>query len=183
MTEEKTWWVILLGGIVTIAFGVIILAWPTMTLTILITIFGSLALAFGAFGVIRSLFLIKRDRSWWILLIEGILGIIIGILVFVWPIGTIAFLVYFIAAWLVITGITSIVLGSMTKSAMMIVMGILSLILGIFILFQPPIYATATLLSLIGIFTVFRGIALIVISIMVAVAVKRAKKAVGYVSQ
>ena len=177
MTEEKTWWVILLGGIVTLAFGAIILAWPAMTLTFLITIFGSLAIVLGAFGVIRSLFLIKEDKSWWILLIEGILGIIIGIVVFVWPIGTIAFLVYFIAAWLVITGISGIVLGSMGKSAITIVIGILALIFGIFVLFQPPNYAVELLLSLIGIIAVIRGIALIINSIVVAVAGKKARQA------
>ena len=85
---NEAWWVILIAGIVTLGFGIILLAWPLMTLTFLVTYFGSLAIVFGAFGVIRSLFLIKRDKNWWILLIEGVLGIIIGIMVFAWPINT-----------------------------------------------------------------------------------------------
>lgn len=173
---NEPWWVILIAGIVTLAFGVIILAWPLMTLGFLVIFFGTLAIVFGAFGVIRSLFLIKKVKTWWIILIEGILGIIIGIMVFVWPIGTTIFLVYFIAAWLIITGITAIAQGSTVKNTAMIVMGVLGLILGIFVFFRPPLYATATLLLFIGFFAVFRGIALIVDSIVIAVARKRAKK-------
>ena len=174
---KEPWWVILIAGIVTLAFGAIVLAWPLMTLGFLVIFFGTLAIVFGVFGVIRSLFLIKQDKNWWILLIEGILGIVIGILVFVWPIGTTIFLVYFIAAWLIITGITAIAHGSTAKSSAMIVMGVLGLILGIFIFFRPPLYATATLLLFIGFFAVFRGIALIIDSIVIAVAQKRARKA------
>ena len=174
---NESWWVILIAGIVTIAFGAIILAWPLMTLAFLVTFFGSLAIIFGAFGVIRSLFLIKRDKNWWIILIEGVLGIIIGIMVFVWPMSTTIFLVYFIAAWLLITGITAIAHGSTTKNSLMIVNGVIALILGIFIFFKPPFYATATLILFIGFFAVFRGIALIVTSIVAAVARNRGKKA------
>jgi uncharacterized membrane protein HdeD (DUF308 family) len=173
---NEPWWVILIAGIVTLAFGAIILAWPLMTLGFLVIFFGTLAIVFGAFGVIRSLFLIKKVKTWWIILIEGILGIIIGILVFVWPIGTTIFLVYFIAAWLIVTGITAIAQGSTVKNTAMIVMGVLGLILGIFVFFRPPLYATATLLLFIGFFAVFRGIALIVDSIVIAVARNRAKK-------
>ena len=176
MVNEQ-WWVILIAGIVTLVFGVIILASPLMTLALLVTFFGGFALIFGAFGVIRSLFLIKEDKNWWILLIEGILGIIIGIMVFAWPIGTTVFLVYFIAAWLLITGITAIAHGSTTKNSLMIVNGIIGLMLGIFIFFRPPFYATATLILFIGFFAIFRGIALIVTSIVAAVARSRAKKA------
>jgi uncharacterized membrane protein HdeD (DUF308 family) len=174
---KEPWWVILIAGIVTLAFGAIVLAWPLMTLGFLVIFFGTLAIVFGAFGVIRSLFLIKQDKNWWILLIEGILGIIIGILVFVWPIGTTIFLVYFIAAWLLITGITAIAHGSTIKNTGMIVLGVLGLILGIFIFFRPPLYATATLLLFIGFFALFRGIALIIDSIVIAVAQKNARKA------
>lgn len=174
--SSAPWWAILIAGIVTLAFGVIILAWPVMTLGFLVIFFGTLAIVFGVFGVIRSLFLIKKVKNWWIILIEGILGIIIGIMVFAWPISTTIFLVYFIAAWLVITGITAIAHGSTVKNTAMIIMGVVGLILGIFIFFRPPLYATATLLLFIGFFAVFRGIALIIDSIVIAVARKRAKK-------
>lgn len=175
---NESWWVILIAGIATLAYGAIVIAWPLMTLAFLVTFFGSLAIVFGAIGVIRSLFLIKEDKNWWILLIEGILGIIIGIMVFAWPFGTTVFLVYFIAAWLLITGITAIAHGSTTKNSLMIVNGIVSLMLGIFIFFRPPFYATATLMLFVGFFALFRGIALIVTSIVVAVARRKERASV-----
>lgn len=174
---DQPWWTILFAGIVTLAFGTIVITWPLMTLGFLVIFFGALAIVFGAIGIIRSFFLIKKDKNWWILLLEGILGIIVGIMVFAWPIKTSIFLVYFIGAWLIITGITAIAQGGTAKNSGSIVTGILGLMLGIFILFRPPFYATATLLLFIGFFAIFRGIALIVDSIVIAVAQKRARKA------
>ena len=171
------WWAILIAGIVTLAFGYIMLAWPLMTIGFLVIFFGVLAIVFGIAAVIRSFTLIKRERTWWVFLIEGILGIAIGIMVFVWPASTTVVIVYFIAAWLIITGITSIVSGSSGKNSLMIVYGVVSLILGIFIFFKPPFYATATLILFIGFFAMFRGIAMIVNSIVIKVAASRAAKA------
>ena len=176
---QGPWWVILIAGIVTLAFGVIILAWPLMTLAYLVIFFGILAIVFGIAAVMRSFTLIKREKTWWILLIEGILGIAIGIFIFVWPLSTTIFIVYFIAAWLIITGISAIVSGSSAKSSIAIVSGVISLILGIFIFFRPPLYATATLLLFIGFFAIFRGIALIVDSIAIKVAANRAAREVA----
>ena len=85
------------------------------------------------------------------MLIEGILGIVIGILVFVFPIQTTFVLIYLIAAWLIVRGIFSIVSGSSAKSGLPIAMGVVALILGIFVLFRPPAYAMATLLGFIEI--------------------------------
>ena len=170
------WWIILIAGIVTLAFGIIVLSWPLMSLAFLVTFFAILAIVFGVAAVIRSFTLIKKERTWWVLLIEGILGIVIGIFVLVWPISTTVFLVYFIAAWLIITGISAIVSGSSGKSSLMIVYGVVSLILGIFIFFRPPLYATATLILFIGFFAIFRGIAMIVDSIAIKVAANKAVK-------
>ena len=174
---SEPWWAILLSGILALAFGIIIFAWPLMVVGLLITFFGAFALFGGALGVIWSLFMIKKVKHWWIVLIEGILGIIIGILVFVWPMSSTIFLVYFIGAWLIVTGITAIAQGSTLRDSLRIVMGILGLFIGIFVLFRPPFYASATLLFFIGFFAVFRGIALIVSSIVLAVVRKRANKA------
>ena len=173
---SEPWWALLISGIVTLAFGAIVIAWPLMTLSIWIISFGILAIVLGVFSVIRSLFLIKKNKNWWILLIEGILGIVIGIMVFTWSISTTISLVHFIEPWLIITGITTIVHGSTAKNTSLLAMGFLSLILGIFMFFSPHLYSTETLILFIGLFTVFRGLAMIVYSIEIVVAQKRAKR-------
>ena len=171
------WWAMLIAGIVTLAFGFIIFAWPLMTIAYLVIFFGVLAIVFGIVAIIRSFALIKKNNMWWVVLIEGILGIAIGIMMFVWPINTMVIAVYFIGAWLLITGISSIATGSTGKDSLMIVNGVIAIILGIFILFRPPFYATATLILFVGFFAIFRGIALIVSSIGLKVAARRAVKA------
>jgi uncharacterized membrane protein HdeD (DUF308 family) len=173
---QGPWWVILIAGIATLAFGFIILGWPLMSLAFLVVFFGILAIIFGIAAVIRSFTLIKREKTWWVLLIEGMLGIAIGIFIFIWPIATTIFIIYFIAAWLIITGMSAIVSGSSAKSSIGIFSGVISLMLGIFIFLRPPFYATATLLLFIGFFAIFRGIAMIVESIAIKAAASRAAK-------
>ncbi len=172
------WWVILIAGIVTLAFGFIIIFWPLMTASFLVIFFGVLAIVFGIAALIRSFALIKRERTWWILLIEGILSILLGIMVLIWPLPTTVIMIYFIGAWLIVTGITSIASGSSTRDTLSVVYGVLSIILGIFILFRPPFYAGTTLIFFVGFFAIFRGIGMIVNSIAIKIAVHRSAKEV-----
>ena len=51
----------------------------------------------------------KREKRWWLFLLQGIAGIIVGIMAFVWPGITALVLLYIIAAWAIVTGICEIV--------------------------------------------------------------------------
>jgi uncharacterized membrane protein HdeD (DUF308 family) len=175
--SQEPWWVLLISGLLIGAFGIVLLASPLATTSFLVILFGIFAIIFGAIAFIRSFFLIKEDKYWWVLLIEGILGIAIGILVFVFPIETTVVLIYFIAAWLIVRGIFTIANGSSAKSGLTIAMGVVALILGIFVLFRPPAYAMATLLGFIGLFAIIRAITLIVQSIVIPIQRKNREKA------
>ena len=174
---QGPWWAILIAGIVALIFGCVIIAWPLMSLYYLKIFFGLFAIIIGLVAMIRSFTLIKKTKTWWIMLLEGILGIIIGICVFAWPVSTLIFIVYFIAAWLLITGISAIVSGSNAKSGLVITWGVCSMLLGLFIFFRPPFYAAMTLVIFLGFFAIFRGIAMIAESIAYKVATSRAEQA------
>ena len=173
------WWLILIAGIVTLAFGAIILIWPFMTVSFLVVFFAVLSIVFGIAGLIRSFTLIKKQKTWWVLLIEGILSIAVGIMVLVWPFSSVIVLIYFIGAWLLVTGITATATGSTAKNSMVIVYGVLSIILGIFILFRPPFYAATTLIFFVGFFAIFRGIGMITNSITMKVISSRQNKEIA----
>ena len=62
-------------------------------------------LVHGIIAVIGSIVNRKEADDWWLVLLEGIVGIIIGIMTFAWPALTGLVLAYFIAGWALIMGI------------------------------------------------------------------------------
>jgi len=93
------WWAFVVRGIFAILFGILAYAWPGITLI-------TLTILFGAYVVIDGILLIvMATADWsgregrWLLMLEGLLGIGIGMLTLVAPgITTIGF-VLCITAW------------------------------------------------------------------------------------
>jgi uncharacterized membrane protein HdeD (DUF308 family) len=99
------WRGIALRGIVAMLFGVVTLVWPGLTLTALVLLFGAFALVGGLFtiaAVITQLAGTGSRRS--VMLFDGIVSVIIGVVTFAWPNITALALLYLIAAWAFLTG-------------------------------------------------------------------------------
>src|SRR5208282_2158738 len=94
---SRYWWAFLLRGVLAVVFGVLTLAWPTITLAALIILFGVYAFADGVFLLVKAIgsWAARDDR--WLLLLEGLLGIGIGVLAFFAPGVTAIGLLFFIA--------------------------------------------------------------------------------------
>ncbi|HEX6542459.1 MAG TPA: HdeD family acid-resistance protein [Ktedonobacterales bacterium] len=162
------WWAVGLRGVLAIIFGILALVWPGITLVVLIAFFGAYALIDGIVAVYVAIRGREANRNWGWLLIEGIAGIVIGILTFLWPGTTALVLLLFIAAWAIITGITEIVQAIQLRRVinnewLLIIGGILSVIFGILLLFFPAAGALA-LVWLIGIYAILFGIVLLVLA-------------------
>src|SRR5215471_15824220 len=78
----RNWWMLLLRGLVAIAFGVLAWLQPGITLAVLVLLFGAYALVDGILGVWTAITGRKEHEHWWVLLLEGLVGIAIGILTF-----------------------------------------------------------------------------------------------------
>lgn len=167
IVDRESWWLVLVAGIITLILGILIVSWPEISTKVLVLIFGISILLISIVAVIRSFTLIKQTKTWWVLLIEGIVGIIIAIVLFAWPVQTTAVIAYFIGIWLVIVGILAIIFGAVQKSFWPILNGILSLVVGFIVLFTSPSAALATLVFVFGIVSIFRGIIMIVQSIII----------------
>lgn len=162
------WWAVLLRGIVAIIFGIMAFAWPGITLLVLIYLFGAYALVDGIAELINGIRMRGIERQWWIVVIQGIAGIVIGILAFMWPGTTGLVLLYFIAAWAIITGGTEIIAAirlrqEINNEWLLILSGVLSLIFGFLLIFMPGAGALSVL-WLIAIYAIIAGIALVVLS-------------------
>lgn len=163
----RNWWALALRGVFAILFGVLAVIWPELTLTTLILLFGAYALVDGIFSVILGITSIGKER-WWVELLEGIAGIIIGIVTFVWPDLTALTLLYFIAAWAFITGVMEIAAAIQLRRLItgewaMILSGALSILFAIILVLFPGEGALA-LTWLIGVYAIIFGVVLIVLA-------------------
>ena len=157
--NREPWWALLLQGIFIIILGILIFAWPGISLAVMMIFFGVFVLVDGIFAI--AVALSKRHRHWGLTLLGGVVGIVIGILVFMAPLIAGMVVWYLIAAWLLIWGIVRIVTGIGGHSGSSIALGILSVCFGVAIFFIPG----ATLLGmlwLIAAFALIIGIFLIV---------------------
>jgi uncharacterized membrane protein HdeD (DUF308 family) len=132
---------VLFRGIAAILFGILTLVWPSLSLAVLVLMFGVFSVISGITAVAAAL-RNTGEQGWGLLLFEGILGILAGIVALVWPgITAIAFL-YLLAAWAVITGILEFVAPlsfpmSGGRAVLMVLAGLVSVVFGVLIAAQP----------------------------------------------
>ena len=170
MLEKFTnnWWMFAVRGVAAVIFGILALIWPGQTLQALVLVFGAFALVDGIFAVIASIAALGTFDRWWAVLLEGMVGVVIGLLTFFWPNITALVLLYFIAAWALITGIFEIVAAIqlrrvITGEWMYILGGLLSIVFGV-LLFVFPGAGAVSLVWVIGIYAILFGISEIILA-------------------
>ncbi len=105
----ENWWLLLLRGIAAIAFGVLALAWPGVTILSLTLLWGIYALFDGVLALWEAVSggIGEIAPRWWLALV-GIAGIGAAIAAFVWPGMTALILLWFIAGWAIFIGVLHI---------------------------------------------------------------------------
>ena len=157
---------LLLRGVLAILFGVLALVMsPSITITFLVYLFGAYAVLTGIAAVATALRYTK-EQGWALLLVEGILSILVGIVAFVWPGITALIFLYLIAAWAIVIGLMEIV-GAFTlplgtgQEWLLGLAGVVSIIFGVLIAIRPHT-GLVTLVWLLGIYAIVYGILYIV---------------------
>jgi len=161
----KNWWALALRGIAAILFGMLTFFLPGITLVTLVVLFGAYSLMDGLFNVI-AFFRVASHH--WALLVEGVIGLIAGIVTFAWPAITALVLLYLIAFWAIVTGIFELLAGIRLRNVLanewlLILMGSLSLLFGVLIVFAPGAGALAIVLW-IGAYALIFGIFLLALA-------------------
>ncbi|HEV7990484.1 MAG TPA: HdeD family acid-resistance protein [Gemmatimonadaceae bacterium] len=162
---SRNWWAVVLRGVAGVLFGIVAFFTPGITLTALVFLFGAYALADGVFAITSA---IRRHGSadhWWVLLIEGIIGVAAGLAAFAWPGITALALLYLIAAWSLVTGVMEVgaairLRKVITGEWLLALSGILSIGLGIILVLFPLPGALAVVLW-IGAYAIVSGSLLI----------------------
>jgi uncharacterized membrane protein HdeD (DUF308 family) len=158
---SRNWWHFALRGVFAILFGVLALVWPKSAITALVLLFGAFVLVDGSVAVVSGIQLRKYFKYWWALLLEGLTGIAIAIMTFVWPNVAALALLYFIAAWAILTGIFEIVAALEFRNVIpgewaTFLSGLLSVVLGI-MLFVYPSAGAVGLIWAIAIYAIVFG--------------------------
>jgi uncharacterized membrane protein HdeD (DUF308 family) len=164
----RSWWSILIRGIVALVFGILAIAWPDRILALLVTIFGIFVLVVGIVATIGALMHRGESKKWILMLIPGLAGIIVGIITIAWPAITTVILVYLIAIWALVHGIGEIYNALKLRKDiegewMPILIGVISAVFGI-ILIARPIRAAAALTWIIGLFLLIIGVLWVILA-------------------
>ena len=126
-------------------------------------------MADGVVALIAAWRVRDQGRPFWALLIVGLLGIGAGVVTFMWPAITAIALLVIIAAWAVVMGICEIVAAIRLRREiqgewLLGLSGLLSVVLGLFLIVQPGAGALA-LIWVIGIYAIVFGVLLIALGL------------------
>lgn len=134
---QVPWWLVVLEGVFAVIIGLFLLFSPVVTTITLVQILGIFWILGGVLSILSLL--VDRENLGWKLL-SGITGILIGLLVFVYPLSP--FLV--MALFIIVLGIGSIIYGvirlvwSLKGGGLgMAALGLLTIALGVLLLANP----------------------------------------------
>lgn len=165
----ENWWLVALRGALAIVFGILAFIWPGLTLFVLVVLFGAYAIVDGVFAFVSAYRASKNRDTAWPFLLEGILGVIAGIVAFLWPNITAVALLYVIAAWALITGAVELYAAVKLRRELesewwLALSGVASVIFGLLLIFFPGPGALAVV-WLIAAYAIIFGVLLLALAI------------------
>ncbi len=131
------WWVLLLRGLLAIAFGLLTYSRPGLTILLLVTFWGVYALIDGIFEVIAGV-----RSKWGSLILLGLVGIAAGIIAILHPGLTAVALLWVLAFWAIVAGVMQISAAIRLRKEvegewLWILCGILTVALGVLFIARP----------------------------------------------
>jgi uncharacterized membrane protein HdeD (DUF308 family) len=161
------WWATVLRGL--LAIGVGILAWyrPDIFWASLVLVFGVYAVVDGVFAIVAAIKTESRDRAFHLL--EGLLGIAVGVVVFLYPDQAGTAIVVVIGIWAVATGVVEIVSAIRLRREiedewLLGLGGVLSLVLGAILIARPQ-FGQVTTTYVLGTYGLIFGVVLVMLGL------------------
>jgi uncharacterized membrane protein HdeD (DUF308 family) len=163
----RNWWAMALRGVFAIIFALIAFLWPDATILSFVLFFSAYMLVDGVFGIVAGIRAASQHERWGLLVLEGVLNILVGLLAFLMPGLTVVFFVTLLAVWSLITGVLMIVAAFKLSPAFgrgwLIFSGLVSVLFGVALLIAPLIGAVV-LTWWLGAYAMVFGIALVILA-------------------
>jgi uncharacterized membrane protein HdeD (DUF308 family) len=180
---SRYWWTTLIRGVIWVLFGIVAFTRPGISLLTLTLLFGGFAFIDGIAHVVSAFGGRRENERWWVLLLTGLAGVLVGVLTFMNPGMTALALLFVIAVWAMATGFLEIVAAIRLRHEIrgegwLVLAGLVSIAFGASLLFRPLTGALAVI-WVIGAYAVVLGIVLIVLSFRARGFVHRALAAMN----
>jgi uncharacterized membrane protein HdeD (DUF308 family) len=176
---SAVWWWFLGLGVAWTLFGTYVLSYRVGSLAAVVALVGVAFL----FGGVSQLVVATRVQSWrWLFIVAGILEVAAGVMTFVWPEITLYVVALLVAWYLIIFGIIHLV-GALAGPKVhywwtQLVLGAAELALGVWAV-RSWQRSLLTLVTLVGVWAIFHGVAEIFAAFSVREGGRRAERLVG----
>ncbi len=139
---NELWWLGLMQSVLAIFFGIAAIFWPGLTLLVLVYLFSAFVLAWGIIEIVHALMSIGQRDTWWLTLLFGLAGLIVGVYLVRHPDVSFATFILLIGLTFTVRGVLDIVgtfldRRSTTHRALLLIAGIAAILAGIITLRQP----------------------------------------------
>ncbi len=167
----KNWWLLLLRGLLAVAFGALLFSRPSFSVAILITFFGAYSLVDGVFSVFSAISQRRQREHWALMLVGGLCGIAIGLITFTSPGITAIVLLFYIAIWSIIIGVSQIIMAVKLRDEIkgefwLGLAGLVSVLFGMYLIYNPGA-GILTVVKVLAAYAVLFGFLMIALSIRV----------------
>ena len=168
---SKNWWLLLLRGLISIAFGILLITQPKISLAALIMVFGIFSLTDGVFTAWSAVSDRKEEENWILLFISGLIGIAIGIIALTHPGTSALVLLFYVATWSIVTGVLNIVTAVRLRKEIegewwLALAGSISVLFGFYLITNPGA-GILSVLWILGVYAILFGILLCALSFKV----------------
>ena len=107
--RHERWWSPVLKGLAGIVAGVLAFVWPALTTLALLYLIAAWAIVTGVLEIVVAVHL-HRAHGEWLLVLNGILSVLFGLFVIVWPGTGVLTLLWMVGVYAIVFGVVLLVL-------------------------------------------------------------------------
>mmetsp|Transcript_7144 Transcript_7144/g.14690 ORF Transcript_7144/g.14690 Transcript_7144/m.14690 type:complete len:216 (-) Transcript_7144:483-1130(-) len=161
ISVRSDWRVAALQGTLSIIYGSVALLFPGLTLLVFLSLFGTFGLLFGALSIFDGWRVTRvQGGDWGVEVLEGTIFMLLSVVALSVPSATSIVVLYLVAAWAMMTGITQILMGVRLPGddfLLVTLNGSSLVLLSGFLYLQPPAQAILAMVWCIALEAIISG--------------------------